>query len=49
MEWDGYKGGEIASKLAIEAARRYIEGHFDDIEHTKEKIIELSFILLWRI
>lgn len=41
MEWDGYKGGEIASKLAIEAARRYIEGHFDSIEHDKEKILEL--------
>jgi len=41
MEWDGYKGGEIASKLAIEAARRYIEGHFENIEHRKEEIIEL--------
>ena len=41
MEWDGYKGGEIASKLAIEAVRRYIEGHFEEIEHSKEKILEL--------
>ncbi|MCI8621170.1 MAG: serine/threonine-protein phosphatase [Clostridia bacterium] len=41
MEWDGYKGGEIASKLAIEAVRRYIEGHFNEIEHQKENIMEL--------
>lgn len=41
MEWDGYKGGEIASKLAIEAARRYIESHFDEIQHNKETILEL--------
>lgn len=24
----GYKGGEIASKMAIEAAKNYIEEHF---------------------
>ena len=41
MVWDGYKGGEIASKLAIEAARRYIDNHFNEIEHNKEKILEL--------
>ncbi len=41
MEWGGYKGGEIASKLAIEAARGYIEGHFNSIEKSKEKILEL--------
>lgn len=41
MEWDGYKGGEIASKLAIEAVRRYIEAHFEEIEHSKEKLLEL--------
>ncbi len=41
MEWDGYKGGEIASKLAIEAAREYIEGHFNEITHEKEEILEL--------
>ena len=41
MEWGGYKGGEIASKLAIEAARRYIDAHFEEISHDKEKILEL--------
>ena len=37
----GYNGGEIASKLAIEAARKYIVAHFKEIEHTKEEILEL--------
>ena len=37
----GYKGGEIASKLAIEAAREYIEGNFDKISHDKESILEM--------
>lgn len=41
MEWDGYKGGEIASKLAIEAAREYIEDRFDSISKEKEEILEL--------
>ena len=41
MEWGGYNGGEIASKLAIEAARRYIDSHFSSIEHTHENILEL--------
>lgn len=41
MEWGGYKGGEIASKLAIEAATKYIEAHFDDVVHEKERILML--------
>lgn len=41
MEWDGYKGGEIASKMAIEAAKKYIEEHFDSISHEKEEILDL--------
>ena len=41
MEWDGYKGGEIASKLAIEAVREYIDARFEEISHEKEKILEL--------
>lgn len=41
MEWDGYKGGEIASKLAIEAAREYIDKNFENIEHDKDKILTL--------
>ena len=41
MAWDGYEGGEIASRLAIDAAKRYIENHFDIIEHDKESIQKL--------
>ncbi len=36
----GYNGGEIASKLAIEAAKKYIEKNFKKIEHSKEAILE---------
>ena len=41
MVWDGYEGGEIASRLAIDATNRYIENHFELIEHDKESIQEL--------
>ena len=41
MEWDGYEGGEIASRLAIDASKRYIENHFDTIPHDKESILKL--------
>lgn len=37
----GYNGGEIASSLATESTRSYIENNFNKIEHTKEEIIEL--------
>ena len=37
----GYKGGEIASKLATISVKGYIESNFNKIEHTKEAIIEL--------
>ena len=37
----GYKGGEIASKLAIESAKNYIENNFKEIEKDKESIIQL--------
>ena len=29
----GYTGGEIASKLATEAAASYITNNFDSVEH----------------
>ena len=41
MEWDGYEGGEIASSLAIDAAKRYIDNHFGLIDHDKDTILEL--------
>lgn len=37
----GYKGGEIASKLAIDSAKRYIESNFKDIIHDRENIEKL--------
>ena len=37
----GYKGGEIASKLAIQSARNYIESNFKQIEKDKDSIIQL--------
>ena len=41
MEWGGYNGGEIASKLAVQTVRDYIENNFDKIEHTKEEILNM--------
>ena len=37
----GYNGGEVASSLATEATKSYIENNFNQIEHTKESILEL--------
>ncbi|MBO5349104.1 MAG: Stp1/IreP family PP2C-type Ser/Thr phosphatase [Clostridia bacterium] len=37
----GYKGGEIASKLAIEASKNYICNNFAEIKKEKEQILEL--------
>ena len=37
----GYKGGEIASKLATEAVKKYIQDNFDKIEKQKNEILEL--------
>lgn len=41
MEWDGYKGGEIASKLATESATKYIKSNFEGIVKEKEEILKL--------
>ena len=41
MEWGGYNGGEIASKLAVQTAKSYIENNFKDIEKDKDSIIQL--------
>ena len=38
----GYKGGEVASKLATNAAKGYIESNFEQIEHDKESILKLT-------
>jgi len=37
----GYNGGEIASELAVTAAKNFIENNFAETEHTKEKLQEL--------
>lgn len=37
----GYKGGEIASKLAVETSRNYITNNWNTIEHNREKILKL--------
>lgn len=37
----GYNGGEIASKMAIETAKSYIESNFNQIEKDRESIIQL--------
>jgi len=37
----GYKGGEIASKLATTSAKSYIESNFGQIEDSKEAIMKL--------
>lgn len=37
----GYKGGEIASQLAIESAKNYIQNNFKEIRKEKEFILDL--------
>lgn len=37
----GYNGGEIASKLAIQSAKSYIENNFKVIEKDKDSILQL--------
>lgn len=37
----GYKGGEVASKLAVETSKNYIINNFNSIEHDRENILNL--------
>lgn len=37
----GYNGGEIASRLASETTKNYIQNNFKKIEHDKEAILKL--------
>ena len=37
----GYNGGEIASKLAVQSAKSYIEDNFKQIKKDRESIIKL--------
>ena len=37
----GYNGGEIASKLAVQTAKSYIENNFKEVDKDKDSIIQL--------
>lgn len=37
----GYNGGEVASSLAVQSVKSYMESNFNKIEHTKEEILKL--------
>ena len=37
----GYKGGEVASKLATESVKKYIQNNFEDTPKNKEDILKL--------
>ncbi|MBR2704656.1 MAG: Stp1/IreP family PP2C-type Ser/Thr phosphatase [Clostridia bacterium] len=37
----GYKGGEVASALAIESAKSYIKNNFEETNKDKDKILDL--------
>lgn len=37
----GYNGGEIASQLAVQTAKNYIENNFKDIDKDRDSIIQL--------
>lgn len=41
MVWVGYNGGEVASKLAIEATKSYIEKNFNSIDNEKDAILDM--------
>lgn len=37
----GYKGGEVASKLATEASKKYIQDNFEETDKQKDSILKL--------
>ena len=37
----GYNGGEIASKLAVQSAKSYIEDNFKQVKKDRESIVKL--------
>ena len=43
MEWDGYNGGEIASKTATNTVRQYIEDNIESARGEKEKIFNIIY------
>ncbi|MCI8832739.1 MAG: serine/threonine-protein phosphatase [Clostridia bacterium] len=43
MEWDGYNGGEIASKTATNTVKEYIENNIENARGEKEKIFNIIY------
>ena len=41
MEWDGYNGGEIASKLATETVKNFIENNIRDILNDRNQALNI--------
>jgi len=41
MEWDGYKGGEIASRLATETVKNFIENNIRETPSNNEEILNI--------
>lgn len=41
MEWDGYNGGEIASKLATETVKTFIENNIQDIIEDRNEALNI--------
>lgn len=41
MEWDGYNGGEIASKLATDTVKTFIENNIQDIIENREEALNI--------
>ncbi len=41
MEWDGYNGGEIASKIATETVKRFIENNIKETEGKKDEVLDM--------
>ena len=39
----GYNGGEVASKLAIDSVKKYIENNFEKEKETKESILTCQY------
>ena len=43
MEWDGYNGGEIASKTATETVKEYIEKNIEQTNEEKEFEVRFNY------
>lgn len=41
MEWDGYHGGEVASKLSTETVKNFIEKNIEETNNEDDKILDM--------